>query len=111
MLASANRIVRGEDFRLTMRRGRRSGSVTAVAHVYDRGPGPSRFGFVVSKAVGDSVRRHLVTRRLRAIARELLPVIGDGRDVVVRALPGSAEAGWATLHDDVRAAVERSATR
>jgi ribonuclease P protein component len=108
VLARANRIVRGIDFRATMRGGRRTGSATAVVYVRTRSDAsPSRFGFVVSKAVGDSVRRHLVTRRLRAIAREALPTTSTGVDVVVRALPGSAEAGWASLHDDVWRGIER----
>lgn len=109
MLARENRIVRGTDFRLVMRGGRRSASSTAVVYVRSRGDASaSRFGFIVAKSVGDSVRRHLVTRRLRAIARESLVLTGTGMDVVVRALPGSAEAGWTTLQHDVSRALQKS---
>jgi ribonuclease P protein component len=106
VLARENRIVRGVDFRAVMRSGRRAGSSTAVVYVRRRNDdAPARFGFIVSKAVGDSVRRHLVTRRLRAIARETLPLTGV--DIVVRALPASVEGGWASLHDEVRRGIEQ----
>ena len=70
-------------------------------------PGPTRFGFIVSKAVGNSVVRHRVTRRLRAIGHELLPSVSQGSDVIIRALPGSDEVGWATLHGEIRGVVDR----
>jgi hypothetical protein len=37
----------------------------------------------------------------------LLETIAPGTDIVLRALPGSAQAGWTTLQHDVRTAVER----
>lgn len=66
---------------------------------------PSRFGFIVSKAVGNAVARNLVKRRLRAVAAESLERVGDGYDVVVRALPQSAGASWLELAGDTRAAL------
>lgn len=61
----------------------------------------SRFGFIVTKAVGGAVVRNSVRRRLRAASYELLSSVGGGSDVVVRALPASAEAPWATLHSEI----------
>jgi ribonuclease P protein component len=63
--------------------------------------GPARFGFIVTRAVGNATTRNLVRRRLRAACREALPSLTDGIDVVVRALPASAHASWATLHDEI----------
>jgi len=69
--------------------------------------GPTRFGFIVSKAVGNSVIRHRMTRRLRAVGHEILADLPVGNDVIIRSLPGSAEVAWATLHADVAGAMER----
>jgi ribonuclease P protein component len=62
---------------------------------------PSRFGFIVTKAVGGAVVRNTVRRRLRAVCRDILDSVPDGTDVVIRALPGSVDAAWATLHTEV----------
>ena len=59
--------------------------------------GGPRFGLVVSKAVGDSVTRHRVSRRLRHIAGGLLDEAGDDLMVVIRANPASAGASHADL--------------
>ena len=61
----------------------------------------SRFGFIVTKAVGDAVVRNSVKRKLRAASYDLLSAVGPGQDVVVRALPASAEAPWVTLHSEI----------
>lgn len=67
-----------------------------------------RFGFIVAKTVGTAVTRNTVRRRLKAVAFELVPQIEPGTDVVVRALPGSADAPWAQLRSEVVHAVTRS---
>jgi len=107
-LARANRIVRGEDYRSVVRRGRRSATAHVVVSVVRHPTGepstdaaPSRFGFIVAKTVGNAVTRNLIRRRLKAIAHELLADIPVGYDVVVRALPAAAQAGWPTLLEDV----------
>lgn len=85
-----------------------------TTHVHVR-PGridyPTRFGFIVSKAVGNAVHRNLVRRRLKAISREALGSHAVGADIVIRALPGSAEVAWATLHKEVLEGIERGVTR
>jgi ribonuclease P protein component len=85
---------------------------STVLHINDRAVDePSRFGFIVTKSVGNAVTRNLVRRRLRAASRELLPAIGAGKDIVIRALPGSDRAGWATLHTELAEALEREGMR
>ena len=105
MLARANRIVRGEDYRSVVRRGRRSATAHVVVSVVRRPvgaePGPTRFGFIVAKTVGNAVTRNTVRRRFKAIAHELLTEVPSGHDVVIRALPAAAQAGWPTLLEDV----------
>jgi ribonuclease P protein component len=112
LLAKANRITRGEDYRTTVRRGARFTGTNTVAYFR---PNPDsdvvRFGFIVSKTVGIAIRRNRVRRRLKAVAYELLPQLTPGVDVVIRALPASAQAEWASLHEEVTRAVSRYTSR
>ncbi|MFJ9076649.1 ribonuclease P protein component [Streptomyces sp. NPDC102278] len=117
MLSPENRMRRREDFASAVRRGRRAGRPLLVVHLRTSGatdphePGeidPStRAGFVVSKAVGNAVVRNRVKRRLRHLVRERLPQLPAGSLVVVRALPGSGDAGLDELARDLDAAMQR----
>ena len=112
MLAKANRVVTGAEFRSVVRTGRRVTSTLAVVYSTRTGDSsPTRFGFIVAKSVGGSVVRNRMRRRLRAIGRELLEIRGTGHDIVVRPLPASAEASWVTLHSEISEAVTRSVER
>ncbi len=66
-----------------------------------------RAGFVVGKAVGNSVVRHRVTRRLRAVVREELHRLPPTADLVVRARPEAAEASSDRLRRDLSAGLDR----
>ncbi|WP_243790642.1 ribonuclease P protein component [Saccharopolyspora gloriosae] len=68
---------------------------------------PARVGFVVSKAVGNAVLRHRVTRRLRHLMRDRLPLLPAGTLVVVRALPPAANAPSRELGSDLDAALRK----
>lgn len=99
-----------------MRSGVRKGRATVVVHalahpaVVERTAGP-RWGLVVSKAVGNSVERHRMSRRLRHICREL----DEGKyfdcDFVVRALPSSVAADAETLRGEVLSAARAAADK
>lgn len=65
---------------------------TASEPVADVRFGGPRFGLIVSKSVGPAVVRHRVARRLRHVCAELRPSIAADIDVVIRALPGAANA-------------------
>jgi ribonuclease P protein component len=69
--------------------------------------GHTRVGFVVNKAVGNSVVRHRVTRRLRHLIRARLGTVRPGCTLVLRALPPAAEAASAELGKDIDAALRR----
>lgn len=103
VLPADRRLRRSGDF-TTVLRGRRSASRTVVVHaVAAAHPDQPRFGLVVSKAVGGSVVRHRVSRRIRhAIAVELAAWDAVGLDVVVRALPSAAAATSSELASDLR---------
>ena len=70
-------------------------------------PPGARAGFVVGKAVGNSVVRHRVTRQLRAVVRQELHRLPPTGDLVVRARPEAAGAATATLHRDLAAGMDR----
>lgn len=114
MLPRRHRLTRPEDYRAVLRRGdarsrvrRRAGTELLVVHVAvttdpdpdpDTDPArPPRVGFVVSKAVGNSVVRHRVVRRLRALVAARLDRLPAGADLVVRAQPAAAGATSAQL--------------
>ncbi|MFM1984662.1 MAG: hypothetical protein RL723_1097 [Actinomycetota bacterium] len=103
MLARENRLVKADDFRTTMKSGKKIGSDHLVTYIKrDETQSHTRFGFVVAKTVGGAVKRNLVKRRMREIARELLKEYPSGFTVVVRALPGAAEVNWANLQNELR---------
>ena len=86
-------------------------SSSAVVYVVNHDSGdPSRFGFIVTKAVGNAVTRNRIRRRLRAVSREILPEIAPGSDIVIRALPGSPGVDWVTLHAEITESVKRGVT-
>ena len=95
-----------------MRKGRRVTTPNAVLYFAPRSAGEdSRFGFVVTKAVGGSVTRNLMRRRLRAVANEAVVTGSTATDVVVRPLPGSEKLDWVTLHQEILQAIEKGTRR
>lgn len=108
MLPRRHRLTRPDDFRAVLRGGpgrqrlRPSGTELLVVHAAtadgDLIPTrPPRVGFVVSKAVGNSVVRHRVVRRLRALVAARAEGLPAGTDLVVRARPAAATATSAQL--------------
>ncbi|WP_084523784.1 ribonuclease P protein component [Nocardia inohanensis] len=118
MLPEPYRLHRRTDFSRTVRQGRRIGRRDLVVHVllHDeqsnlaapsvRVGGP-RFGLIVSKAVGPAVVRHRVARRLRHICAGLAIDVPEGADIVLRALPGAADAPSAELERQLRAGLRK----
>lgn len=66
-----------------------------------------RVGFTASKKIGNSVFRNRAKRRLREVARAILPTLAvAGWDYVLVARPGATvERDFAALLDDMRAAM------
>ena len=62
----------------------------------------------MSKAVGGSVVRHAVTRRLRHLVAPRLHRLPAGSTLVVRALPPAAAASSEQLGSDLDAALDRA---
>ncbi|WP_297655414.1 ribonuclease P protein component [Pseudonocardia sp.] len=111
MLPAGSRLTHRDDFSTAVRRGRRGGRSRLVVHLHGGdGAGNPRAGLVVSKAVGGSVVRHRVARRLRHLIGARLGTLPPGAHLVVRALPPAATASSAELADDLDAGL-RSAVR
>jgi ribonuclease P protein component len=114
VLPAQARLRRRPEFTAVVRSGRRVGRPTMVLHflpqraeaagAVDLGP---RAGFVVGKAVGNSVVRHRVTRRLRAAVAQELTRLPAGSDLVVRARPEAATAAFPLLSKDLRSGLDR----
>lgn len=98
------------DFAAVIKSGKRKSSPTVVIYALSYPTSAradlSKVGFVVSKRVGNSVVRHAVVRRLRAIMASELPLAQPAR-VVVRARSRAAQASFTELKADVLAACRR----
>jgi ribonuclease P protein component len=84
---------RSTEFASVVQAGRRSRGGELVVHQsVDPGRTVPLVGLVVGKAVGGSVVRHRVARRLRAQLACRLDSLPAGSGTVVRALPAAADA-------------------
>ncbi|UOR03441.1 ribonuclease P protein component [Leucobacter allii] len=84
------------------------GGAFCITHAVLRAPGhPARFGFIVSKAVGNAVTRNLLRRRMKTIAERRLQAGVAGVDIVFRALPACAEASFPDLEAELNRAMDR----
>lgn len=108
MLARENRLTTATDFKVAMKTGRKQSSAHLVIYTKRVETSvPARFGFLVSKLVGNAVHRNLVKRRLREIARgQLVPLAGHM--VVIRALPGAAELTFSALAGECIATLQKA---
>jgi ribonuclease P protein component len=107
MLPQRHRLRRSADFAMVLRSGRRAARDTVVVHVGTPGDDlrVTRFGLVVGRGVGNSVTRHRVSRRLRAVLASRVDQFPLGADVVVRARPAAADAASRQLSADVDGAL------
>ena len=105
-------MTRSAEFATTITHGVRAARPHLVVHAHldpVHGDGP-RIGFIVSKAVGNAVQRHRTARRLRHAARRVIPELQAADRIVIRALPGCADAAFTGLEDEMADGV-RSARR
>ena len=111
MLPRAHKLTSSAEFRRVISKGGRAGTRTVVVHYYTRTDtvisGGPRFGLIVSKQVGNAVARHRVSRQLRHICMELASSLDRDVDIVIRALPASANASSDGLRKDISSGIER----
>lgn len=63
---------------------------------------------IVSKAVGNAVKRNLIRRRLHTIIDRQLAIGFSGVDTVIRVLPAAAEASFSELESEVSKGLEKA---
>ena len=112
MLPQQSRMRSPEEFKRTMRSGRRAGGATLSGHLLlTAGAIPEdtkpKVGLVVSRAVGSAVVRNRVKRRLRELMRGRVAALPGGSLLVLRAHPAAAGARQADLAADLDLVLER----
>ena len=91
--------------------GRRAATQGFVLLVRDRADGDplKRVGFTVTKKIGGAVIRNRMKRRLRALAREILPERGyAGSDHVMIGRSSGIERDFDLLRQDLNRALEKA---
>lgn len=109
MLPQRHRLRKPNEFSSVLRAGgrsgvRRAGASRVVVHggrVNQEVQFPARVGFIVSKAVGNAVVRHQVTRRLRGLMATRISQCAPGTDLVIRANPAAAQSDSSDLAQDL----------
>lgn len=71
------------EFQKVYRQGRSKANKYLVMYVKTGESGPSRYGFSVSKKVGNSVVRHRITRLLRESVRKNDALVKEGSHIVI----------------------------
>ena len=110
MLPAQFRMTRSAEFGATIKHGVRAAQPDIVVHARceTQSDGGPRIGLVVAKSVGNAVQRHQVSRRLRHVARAVLPDLTPNERVVIRALPTSRHAISARLEQQLRTGLRRT---
>ena len=110
-----NRLSRSRDFDAVYRHGRSASTRFLVLYWFAReeAEGDPRLGLAVPKRVGNAVARNRIKRQLREVWRERLERVPPGRDYVLIAKPGLAEAidanGFAWLGERVDEVLHKAA--
>lgn len=100
------RLQKKADFLVVQRQGRWWSNPLLIVRVLPNQLGLSRFGFLVSKRIGNAVKRNLVKRRLREVVRK--EPIPEGWDMVFIARSGLNQATFSQTTDSVRDLLRRT---
>lgn len=108
MLARAQRITHGGDYKRVVRRGFRRVGRFAVVYVMNAGTtSPARFGFIANRQLGGAVVRNRIRRQLKAICADAASEIEDGTEIIIRVFPDSRKASFTELKEDITALLLR----
>ncbi|MBP3088266.1 ribonuclease P protein component [Corynebacterium sp. sy017] len=134
MFPSQHKITDSATFRKVIRNGKRAGRSTVVVHLYRENyahsttsskdatayphitTGGPRCGLIVSKAVGNAVKRHHLSRWLRVIIMDQIKhnsTLRADREllIVVRLLAPASTASFSQMQQDVSMALEKAYSR
>ena len=89
------------EFQKVYKSGKSKANRYLVMYVVTGESGPNRYGFSVSKKVGNSVVRHRITRLLRESVRKNDALISEGNRIIIIARPNVRDKKF----DDVDGAV------
>ncbi|MCQ0970708.1 ribonuclease P protein component [Paracoccus sp. TK19116] len=95
---------------LAAAKGRRQGMPGFLLQALARGTeGPARIGYTCSKKIGNAVTRNRAKRRLRALARDVMPALArSGWDYVLVGRPGATvDRDFAAMRDELTAALRK----
>lgn len=88
MLKKENRLKKRKSFAYIHNKGKRVGNDVLTLAFVNANVREVKIGFSVSKKVGNSVVRHRAIRKMRAVARELLPQIDQNNTIIFTAKEG-----------------------
>ena len=117
MLAKSARLTESGDFARATKSGIRYSSTNFVGYLYlTELAQPARAGLIISKAVGSSVARHRLARKIRHCIRDHYAQLPTGSLLVIRGLNKSAEADCASeistvISNVIRKSKERTASK
>ena len=110
MRTAYDRLTRRAEFQ-RVTRARRSAAAPGLVLQIHRRPGDAsaaRVGLTASRKIGNAVRRNRARRRLRAVAREIIPRHAKpGHDYVMIARRDTAERPYSALIGDLESALKR----
>ena len=93
MLAKSARLTESGDFARATKSGIRYSSTNFVGYLYlSELAQPARAGLIISKAVGNSVKRHRLARKIRHCIYDHYASLPAGSLLVIRGLNKSADA-------------------
>ncbi len=98
---SFSKLGSNEEFKKVYRDGRSRANRDLVMYVVKGNSGPSRYGFSVSKKVGNSVQRHRVTRLFREAVRRYDARVTEGNRIVIIARPSVAGKGLEEISEGI----------
>lgn len=101
MLPRKHRLTKSVDFRRVHAEGHCWSNRMLVLCKRPNGLPASRFGFSVSRRIGEAVRRNRVKRMLREVVRLHTDLISPGWDVVLIARRGIDGADYSAVEDSV----------
>lgn len=106
-MSRAGLLTKGADYKHTVRTGNRVGTEYFVIYtVFVSRETISRFGYIITKQVGNAVVRNLLRRRLKAITNEIERDF-PASDTVIRVFPKVTELSYGELREQIHKALAR----